>query len=145
MPAVTIVPADVDAILPLIADYQRFYGQVPDDDRNRAFFGALPSGVQFAAMDGARAVGFVTLYFLPSSLTAASYCLLNDLYTLSEYRGQGVGRALIEHCRDYALEKGYPAIEWMTQRENVTAQRLYDSLPAERTDWAYYALPTRRG
>jgi len=134
-------------LVPLIDDYQRFYKCQPNSARNVSFFSALldtPSlGVQFIAMEGDRGVGFATLYFLPSSTTAKMYCLMNDLYTLPELRGKGVGRKLIEHCRQYALAHGYDSMEWMTQKENATAQRLYDSLSAQKTEWFTYSLETK--
>ena len=134
----------LDVVLPLIADYQRFYEQEVDEDRNRLFFGGLaePDAAQFVAFEGEHALGFVTLYFLPSSLSAKRYCLLNDLYTVPEARGKGVGRALIAHAQGYAASKGYGDMEWLTSTSNVRAQRLYDSLPTRKSSWYIYNLPT---
>lgn len=138
----------LELILPLIACYQRFYEQEPDCDRNRDFFSALlknpNTGIQFAAFNQKRcALGFATLYFLPSSLSARAYCVLNDLYTDPMHRNRGVGRQLIDKCRNYALQHDYSHLDWMTQSHNVTSMRLYDSLSAERTAWYYYSLPTK--
>ncbi len=132
----------------LIDDYQRFYKVSPDSERNLRFFSDFLShptqGVQFVAVDTQGApIGFATLYFLPSSLNAKPYCLMNDLYSVPLWRGKGVGKALIAHCRSVAKQKGFSSIEWMTQDSNTTAQKLYDSLPAEKTKWFYYSLPTQ--
>jgi GNAT superfamily N-acetyltransferase len=133
-------------LVPLIDDYQRFYKCVPDSERNLKFFSDLvdkpATGKQFAALDESGApLGFVTLYFLPSSLSARNYCLLNDLYTVPEARGKSVGRQLIEHCRKYCDVHGYDSMEWMTQKQNETAQRLYDSLTTDKSEWFIYSLP----
>ncbi|MGG2459280.1 GNAT family N-acetyltransferase [Streptomyces sp. RGM 3693] len=73
-----------EAIWPLIADYQRFYGQRPDDSRNRRFFGELlgdtPHGLQLAARQGPHTIGFATLFWVCVSTWAATVALLNDLY-----------------------------------------------------------------
>ncbi len=135
-------------LVPLIDDYQRFYRCIPSSERNLKFFSDLidkpEQGKQFAALnERGEPVGFVTLYFLPSSLSARTYCMLNDLYSLPETRGQGVGRRLIEHCREYCDVQGFDSLEWMTQKENERAQRLYDSLPAEKSEWLIYSLPSR--
>jgi len=135
----------LESVLPLIAAYQESYGAEPNHDRNRSFFGQFaggdnPVGVQFLAIEGATAVGFATLYFLPSSTTARSCCLLNDLFTVTEHRGKGIGRALILHCKQYASAHGYGGIEWQTRESNKTAQRLYDSLGASRSSWYTYSL-----
>lgn len=85
---------------------------------------------------------FATLSFPLSSVSAGSYCLLNDLYVVLEARGRGIGRALIARRRDHARERGHAALEWQTRRENATAQRLYDATGARRTAWYTYGLPT---
>lgn len=144
----TVDAAALEAILPLIADYQVFYHQQPDPARNRAFFGRFaggtPLGIQFAAFDTAGApLGFATLYFLPSSLSGADYCYLSDLFTVPAARGRGVARALLAHAAADARARGFDTVEWLTARSNATAQRLYDKLPASKSEWYYYALPTR--
>ncbi len=146
-----VTPNLVDKILPLIADYQRFYRMTPSEARNRVFFRQLaepgnPIGVQLVALDPDEApLGFATLYFLPSSLSAGVSCVLNDLFTVHSTRGQGVGRALLIYARDYAEARGYGTLDWQTEKSNTVAQRLYDSLPASRSEWYYYSLPLAQG
>ena len=65
---------------------------------------------------------------------------MNDLYVDPEVRGEGVGRALIEASADVARERGAHHLEWMTAPHNKTAQRLYDSTGAERSQWVEYEL-----
>lgn len=141
----TVTEATFEQVLPLIAAYQVFYEQEPDEARNRAFFSRYLSdhsaGIQFVALDENRAaLGFATLYFVPSSTRAGIYCLMNDLYTVPEARGSGIGRALITHCLRYAEAHGYSSITWMTAHSNTTAQRLYDSTGAGRSSWLRYTL-----
>lgn len=144
----TVGADNFDRVIPLIARYQEFYDRVPDEAANRRFFsrflgGNHPLGVQFVALDSeARAVGFATLYFQPSSLSAGTSCVLNDLFTLQEARHHGVGRALLQHCREQARLRGFAALEWQTAPSNAAAQRLYDRLGASRSSWLHYSLPT---
>jgi GNAT superfamily N-acetyltransferase len=65
---------------------------------------------------------------------------MNDLYVVPETRGQGVGRALIEASATVARERGAHHLEWATAPGNKTAQRLYDSTGAERSEWVEYKL-----
>lgn len=47
------------------------------------------------------------------------------LATLSQFRGMGVGRALLEYAEQLALHKGYTKISLTVEVENITAQHLY--------------------
>ena len=137
---------DLVALLPLVAGYQRFYEAEPDDARNRAFFARFvaPSddGLLLAAWDGdGAAVGFATLYWTFSSVSARESVLMNDLFVTGDARGRGVGRALIEAAEDAARERGLRRLTWMTAPDNAGAQRLYDRTGAERSSWLEYELP----
>ena len=134
-----------EALLPLIAAYQRFYevGEI-DDERNRAFFRRFlaPSddGLLLGAWDGEQLVGYACLYWTFTSLVPAEIVLMNDLYVAEAIRGKGVGRALIEAATTVTRERGAHHLEWVTAPDNAHAQRLYDSTGAERETWIAYEL-----
>ena len=141
----TVTAQTFEEVLPLIAAYQRFYKAEPDESRNRAHFARFlddhTDGIQFVALDDAGgALGFATLYFPLGSVTPGVACLMNDLYTVPEMRGQGIGRALILHCLAYAKAHDFRSMRWQTALDNHTAQRLYDSLPTSRSGWYTYTL-----
>jgi ribosomal protein S18 acetylase RimI-like enzyme len=52
---------------------------------------------------------------------------LDDFVVDPKYRGQGVGRALISRCIEWAKTKGYIGITLETQDINVPACKLYES------------------
>ncbi len=136
---------EFEQLLPLIAAYQRFYEvEEIDESRNRAFFRRFlaPSedGLLLGARRGGPLLGYACLYWHFSSLEAVESVLMNDLYVSEEARGQGVGRALIEATAEVARERGAPFVEWSTAPDNHTAQRLYDSTGAERSEWFSYEL-----
>jgi GNAT superfamily N-acetyltransferase len=138
---------EFEELLPLIAAYQRFYEvEEIDEERNRAFFRRFlaPSedGLLLGAHSGGELVGYACLYWHFSSLEACESVLMNDLYVTEQARGQGVGRALIEATAEIARERGVPIVEWSTAPDNHTAQRLYDSTGAERSEWLSYELRT---
>jgi GNAT superfamily N-acetyltransferase len=141
-----IAAGQFEALLPMIAAYQRFYEvEEIDEERNRSFFARFlaPSqdGVLLGAWSGDELVGYACLYWHFSSLAAAESVLMNDLYVDAAVRGQGVGRALIEAAAAIARERGAHHLEWATAPDNATAQRLYDSTGATRTTWIEYELP----
>lgn len=141
-----IAAGQVDALLPLIAAYQRFYA-IPgvDDERNRAFFARFlaPSedGLLLGAWREGELAGYACLYWHFSSLIPAETVLMNDLYVKESHRGEGIGRALIEASAVVARERGAHQLEWVTSPDNETARRLYDSLPAESEPSIEYELP----
>lgn len=140
-----IADDELEQLLPLIAAYQRFYEvEEIDEERNRAFFRRFlaPSedGLLLGARRDGRLVGYACLYWHFSSLEAVESVLMNDLYVVEEARGGGVGRALIEASAEVARERGAPYVEWATAPDNETAQRLYDSTGAERSEWVSYEL-----
>jgi len=68
-------------------------------------------------------------------------CYLSDLFTTPAARGQGTGRALINHVLAFARSHGLPNVRWLTAEDNTTARTLYDSY-APRTPFILYSLPT---
>lgn len=140
-----IASEEFEELLPLIAAYQRFYEVAEiDDDRNRGFFRRFLAPSEDGLLLGARRegqlLGYACLYWHFSSLEATECVLMNDLFVDESARGQRVGRALIEASADVARERGVPFVEWSTAPDNKTAQRLYDSTGAERSEWFSYEL-----
>jgi GNAT superfamily N-acetyltransferase len=140
-----ISAAQMEALLPLIAAYQRFYEvEEIDPERNRAFFSRFlaPSedGILLGAWRGDDLLGYACLYWHFTSLVPAETVLMNDLYVEDTARGQGIGRALIEASAEIARDRGAHQLEWVTAPDNRTAQRLYDSIGAEREESIEYEL-----
>jgi GNAT superfamily N-acetyltransferase len=140
-----ITAEEFEELLPLIAAYQRFYeAEEISEERNRTFFRRFlaPSedGLLLGARSDERLIGYACLYWHFSSTQATETVLMNDLYVDESMRAQGVGRALIAATAEVARERGAPSVEWSTARDNHTAQRLYDSLGAERSEWVSYEL-----
>jgi GNAT superfamily N-acetyltransferase len=137
--------AEYEALLPLIGAYQRFYEVADiDEERNREFFRRFlaPSdaGLLLGARAGGALVGYACLYWTFSSLSATETALMNDLFVAESARGAGAGRALIEAAAAAGRQCGASQLEWATAPGNLTAQRLYDSTGAERSEWVEYEL-----
>lgn len=135
---------NLEEVLPLIRKYQEFYKvQVIDDEKNRAFFSQFhengSDGCLFLFRNKAgEAVGFATVYFTYVSSIPARVGVMNDLYTLPTHRGKGIGKLLINHCLEFALEKGAVRLQWLTAQDNQQAQKLYDSLNTKKSTWHVY-------
>ena len=140
----TVCKNNLEELLPLFRAYQEFY-KVADicDKKNKSFLSQFginnSSGCQFIYRDGNKVVGFATVYFSFASTIVSKVAILNDLYTLPEMRGKGIGRELIEHCRNFAEKNNAVRLQWVTAEDNIKAQKLYDSLNVTRSSWLHYA------
>ena len=151
-PALQIEPVateQLEQLLPMIAEYQRFYEvEEIDEERNREFFSRFvaPSenGMLLGAWRGHDLIGYACLYWHFTSLVPAETVLMNDLFVVAKARGEGVGRALIDASADIARQRGAHHLEWATAPDNKTAQRLYDATGADRTTWIEYELALSR-
>lgn len=137
----------LEAILPLIDAYQEFYGSESNREKNRTFFTQLlgsERGIQLVAKsETGDCLGFATIFRQLSSVSASEFLVMNDLFVLPSARGKNVGKALIQSCQKYANQNGFTSIEWQTQRENHTAQKLYDRMNDHKSHWITYALRSK--
>jgi GNAT superfamily N-acetyltransferase len=83
------------------------------------------------ALDDGAIVGFTTYSLQNSTWSENGHCYLEDLFVDSTVRGKGVGRALIEYVKSYAIENKCSRLYWNTDEDNATARKLYDSYTLE--------------
>jgi GNAT superfamily N-acetyltransferase len=140
-----VTQLDLGELLPLMRAYCDFYEVQPRDDRlvnlSRALIDDPAEGLQLIARDADRLpVGFATIFWGWSTLSAAREGLMNDLYVVPDQRGTGIGRRLIDACRGECRKKGVNKLVWATAPDNKTAQRLYDSTGATSSTWLEYEI-----
>jgi len=128
-----LMPADRDQWLVLWRDYLAFYesdvpGDVTELTWQRILDPEAPIHGLCAATPDGRILGIVHYLFHPVTWAAGPRCYLEDLFTASEARGRGVGRALIEAVYAAADARGADQVYWLTQEFNATARRLYDQV-----------------
>ena len=133
--------ADHAAWLPLWQGYQRFYNaeiaaEVSAVTWQRFLDPAEPMHAALAWQDGV-AIGLVHWIFHRSCWTVSDYCYLQDLYAAPDHRGQGIGRALIEHVYTAATQAGASRVHWLTHETNLDAMQLYDRI-ADKSGFVQY-------
>ena len=133
--------ADHAAWLPLWRGYQRFYAvdlppATTDTTWARLLDPAEPMHCALARR-GDRAVGLVHYIEHRSCWSPKNSLYLQDLFTAEDQRGQGVGRALIEHVYARAPQLGCGKVHWLTHESNLTAMQLYDRI-AEKPGFVQY-------
>ncbi len=136
-----LADADKAQWLPLWQGYLTFYEtQIPDAATELTWRRLVdPEGPikGFCADSGGRLLGIVHYLFHPVTWSVGPRCYLEDLFTTSEARGKGVGRALIEAVYAAADARGADQVYWLTAETNATARRLYDSV-AKKTPFIKY-------
>lgn len=140
-------PAQLDELAGLFDAYRVFYEQGSDLQGARSFLSArLEAGqsVAFLALNATgRPMGFTQLYPMFSSVSMAPFYVLNDLYVDPDFRGQGVGAALLQRAQAFAREEKQKGLALETATDNP-AQALYERLGWEKNvDFFHYFWKTK--
>jgi ribosomal protein S18 acetylase RimI-like enzyme len=101
-----------------VPPYTKQYG--PEAVEAHSYVGNSDKTVFFAYVDDALA-GQIRLWKHWNQ-----YAYIDDIAVEPDYRGQGIGRALMEHAIGWAKSKGLPGMMLETQSNNVAACRLYE-------------------
>jgi GNAT superfamily N-acetyltransferase len=83
-----------------------------------------PFACLLAEEDG-QALGFALFFRAYSTWLATPVLFLEDLFALPQYRGHGVGGALMRRLAEVALERGWKRIEWLVLDWNTPSQGFY--------------------
>jgi GNAT superfamily N-acetyltransferase len=83
-----------------------------------------------AVQDGL-VVGFTTYNLQNSTWSENGHCYLEDLFVDPAVRGGGIGRALIDYVKAFAIESKCSRLYWNTDEDNATARKLYDTYSLE--------------
>jgi GNAT superfamily N-acetyltransferase len=140
--------ADLPELLPLLRGYCDFYEVTPSDDELLELSRSLIAdperdGVQLLARSGGEAVGFATIYWSWATTIAARIGVMNDLFVAPGARGSGAAEQLINACVDECRKHGAAELTWQTATDNERAQRVYDRVGAQRSQWVDYSLSVR--
>jgi GNAT superfamily N-acetyltransferase len=140
--AITIRPAtaaDVPQILNFIralATYEREPDAVTatEADLLRDGFGANPFYFCLIAEVGDQPAGFAFYFFNYSTWMGRPGLYLEDLFVHPEFRGLGIGKALLERVAANAVAKNCPRLQWEVLDWNTPAIDFYKAMGAEFMD-----------
>lgn len=137
---------DVPLILTLIrglAEYERLAHEavVTEAVLRKSLFSERPQAeVIIAELDGTPA-GFALFFHNFSTFVGKHGLYLEDLFVFPEFRGHGIGRALMTRLAGIAVERDCGRFEWWVLDWNEPAIRFYESLGARAmSDWTVYRL-----
>jgi GNAT superfamily N-acetyltransferase len=136
-----VAPADVPSVLRLIrglADYERLLDEVvmTESELHEALFGLRPLAyAQLAEADG-KGVGLALWYRTFSTFRGRPDIFLEDLFVEPDYRGRGIGLALLRNLAQRAVAEKCRRVEWRVLNWNAPSIAFYESLGATRmADW----------
>lgn len=130
-------PTDVPQILAFIrglADYEKLSGEVTatEEKLHATLFGPRPAAECMLAFADGMPAGFAIFFTNYSTFLAQPGLYLEDLFVRPEFRGRGIGKALILHLARLANQRGCGRMEWAVLDWNEPAIAFYESLGARR-------------
>lgn len=147
--SITIRPANKnDAALILsfiqgLAEYEKLADEVvgTEQDLQRTLFSARPSAEVLIAEHMGNPTGFALFFTSYSTFLARPGIYLEDLFVLPEYRGHGIGKALLAFLAGLVVERKMGRLDWSVLDWNEPAIRFYEQIGARGlTDWTQYRL-----
>ena len=115
----------------------------PDPDKQRRGLAALLSSsaghIAIARDPNARAVGMATAQLVISTAEGAPSAWIEDVVVREDWRGQGLGRALLDAVLAWARSQGAVRAQLLADLDNAPALAFYDKL-----DWQATRLGARR-
>ena len=152
--AVTISPATendaalVYAFVRKLAEYENMEHHVTstEGDLRKWLFGERRVAEAVLARAGDTPVGCAVFFPIFSTYSGRPAIYIEDLIVEPEYRGSGVGRALMDYLADLARERGCDRLNWSVLKWNRKAIGFYERLGAAVVDdWATYRLEVGGG
>lgn len=125
-----------------LASYENMLSEVvADEDSLREWIFEKKKAEVIFALEGGREVGFALFFHNFSTFLGRAGIYLEDLYVMPEYRGRGIGKALIRKLARIAVERGCGRLEWWCLDWNRPSIDFYLSLGAQQmNDWTVYRI-----
>ena len=134
-------PVDVPEIFQLIqalAEYEKLSHDVVGnvDALKEHLFGSRAYAEVIIAEYAGQAVGFALFFHNYSTFLTQPGIYLEDLFVLPQYRGQGIGKAILSYLAAIAVERECGRLEWSVLDWNESAIAFYQRMGAAvLPDW----------
>jgi GNAT superfamily N-acetyltransferase len=143
-PAILGDEDEIVAMVRELADYERAadLAIATAPEFREALFGEDPSVFAHIAETDSGAVAGFALWFKNFSTWQGKHGIyLEDLYVRPQYRGLGIGQALMAELAAICVSKNYPRFEWWVLDWNESARNIYHHVGAEAlTEWIPYRV-----
>jgi GNAT superfamily N-acetyltransferase len=141
-----VAEADVQLLFDLIlelAEYEKMAERVAGDPEvlRRSLFEQKAAEALLLERPDGEAIGYAIFFTTFSTFECRSGIWLEDIYVRPEHRRGGIGRAVMEHLANLALQRGHVRLEWVALDWNEPALNFYENLGARRLDdWVIHRL-----
>lgn len=122
---------DVPRVRELICELAIYQNMLPEvrateEALHDALFGPRPSAEVLIARHNGDVAGIAIFFMTFSSMLGRRAIYLDDLYVRAEWRGQGIGGALLTRLAGIAAARDCCRVEWMVLDWNESAIRFYE-------------------
>ena len=137
---------DVPLVLQFIKDlahYERLLDEVvaTEESLGETLFGARPYAEVSLGYLADTPAAFALYFHNYSTFLGRPGIYLEDLYVREEFRGRGLGRAMLGHLARLAKERGCGRLEWAVLDWNEPAINFYKRLGASPMDeWTVFRV-----
>jgi diamine N-acetyltransferase len=130
------VPADSAVIFALVcelADYENLQGEVDakPEEISAALFGAEPRVFCDIAEWNGEAAGFAVWFLNFSTFRGRHGLYVEDLFVRPEFRGRGIGKALMARLAQRCIDDELARFEWAVLDWNAPSIAFYKSIGAQ--------------
>ncbi len=135
------IPSDVTVLFRLIqalAEYEKLSDAVIGNTEalKEHLFGSRPYVEAVIADYAGQPVGFALFFHNYSTFLTQPGIYLEDIFVLPEYRRLGIGKAILTHLAQLAVERGCGRLEWSVLDWNEPAIAFYRRIGASvLEDW----------
>jgi GNAT superfamily N-acetyltransferase len=126
-----------------LAEFERLSREViiTEDDLRRDGFGPQPRFRAIIAEWDGEPAGYAFIYTTYSTFKGSTGIFLEDLFVRSQFRGKGIGKALLAEVACIARDEQCYGVRWEVLDWNQPAIDFYQSLGAEfRDPWRSVSL-----
>nr|WP_041445512.1 GNAT family N-acetyltransferase [Syntrophobotulus glycolicus] len=95
-----------------------------DDEKNCLLVAEAAEGV----------IGMCTVQILISTAEGGLAAVIEDVVVQEDYRGHGIGKALLHHAENWAMEKGVKRLQLLADLQNIKALKFYAKMNWRKTN-----------
>ncbi|BCO18444.1 GCN5 family N-acetyltransferase [Alteromonas sp. KC3] len=115
--------------------------EATEADLHNTLFGEGATAHCVICENSGQAIGFAVYFFNYSTWQGRNGLYLEDLYVSPSSRGQGAGKALLQHLAKIAVDNNCGRFEWSVLDWNKPAIDFYNSLGAKpKSEWLGYRM-----